>query len=148
MLCTEHFKCLQKSQTKCFVTHYLVFLIFPISLCLPFYLLSFFTLSLSLSIYASLLQEGQVLECSLINSIRVGAVPKVRPQEKQFPLSSPNIEFLAPTVTDLWKTGETATSETLFMLKLAEALVVYSIDPVTDVGLSLKFSQPSFSLKN
>ena len=25
------------------------------------------------------LQEGQVLECSLINSIRVGTVPKVRP---------------------------------------------------------------------
>ncbi len=30
------------------------------------------------------LQEGQVLECSLINSIRVGAVPKVRPPERQF----------------------------------------------------------------
>lgn len=36
------------------------------------------------SLYPSLLQEGQVLECSLINSIRVGAVPKVRPQEVIF----------------------------------------------------------------
>lgn len=31
-------------------------------------------------------QEGQVLECSLINSIRVGAVPKVRtPAQRHFP---------------------------------------------------------------
>lgn len=31
-------------------------------------------------------QEGQVLECSLINSIRVGAVPKVRtPAKSHFP---------------------------------------------------------------
>lgn len=47
-----------------------------------------FSTYLSLIIFYSclcLLQEGQVLECSLINSIRVGAVPKVRPWERQFP---------------------------------------------------------------
>lgn len=41
--------------------------------------------SFSFSFCASFLQEGQVLECSLINSIRVGSVPKVRPPERQFP---------------------------------------------------------------
>lgn len=49
---------------------------------------------LCLSTCSCLPQEGQLLECSLINSIRVGAVPKVRPLERR--LLSQHSHFQLP----------------------------------------------------
>lgn len=109
----------KQSVLSCFLS---LFPRFSLSLC-------HFTPSASLlsSFCVSLLQEGQVLECSLINSIRVGAVPKVRPQKKTisslsvsttFTLSAHprSIQSLTPTETLRVKSDETATSDTLLML--------------------------------
>lgn len=93
----------------------------------------------------SLTQEGQVLECSLINSIRVGAVPKVRRRERHFPpllftqhsrsLPTPlGIQRRASTPAPLNKSSQTAA---LLTLQPVEALAVCLIN-LTDPGSRLK----------
>lgn len=89
----------------------------------------------------SLMQEGQVLECSLINSIRVGAVPKVRRRERRFPpllftqhsrsLPTPlGTRRRASTQAPLNKSSQTAA---LLTLQPVEALAVCLIN-LTDRG--------------
>lgn len=70
---------------------------------------TFFPLHSFLHLSALSLQEGQVLECSLINSIRVGAVPKVRIQcSCSLPTQYTSLLSLAPAKTFLVRSGETA----------------------------------------
>lgn len=100
----------------CFADHQKLF--FFQTFILPLFIYFFFPF---LSTVFGLLQEGQVLECSLINSIRVGAVPKVRTQERPFlhfclhkihtlSPSASNIPSFSPTEVLPVKSRDTATS--------------------------------------
>ena len=110
--------------------------------------------SLSSSFCVSLLQEGQVLECSLINSIRVGAVPKVRPQKKTISSLSVSTTFtlVRPPPQHSVSYSHRDTLGKIWwdchVRHVTHAVIsqVYSIDRLSDLGLSVELSLLSFSL--
>lgn len=136
----------------CFADHQKLF--FFQTFILPLFIYFFFPF---LSTVFGLLQEGQVLECSLINSIRVGAVPKVRTQERPF------LHFCLHKIHTLTlrikhsifqshrgtpgKIQRHCHFRLLFMPKLAKATVAFSINIMTVLGLPVEFLLLRFAFK-